>query len=95
MPYDHELLHLIEDWWRGYVVYEGEGEGGGGRSVKRKTRYASDVVGGGLEILVGPRGGSYYIDEDGTKVYLVSRRKPNRNYTPPPGSFSRYLQNQI
>jgi len=24
MPNDHELLHFIEDWWRGYVVYEGE-----------------------------------------------------------------------
>jgi len=24
MPDDHELLHFIEDWWRGYVVYEGE-----------------------------------------------------------------------
>jgi len=24
MPDDHELLHFIEDWWRGYVIYEGE-----------------------------------------------------------------------
>ena len=24
MPDDYELLHFIEDWWRGYVVYEEE-----------------------------------------------------------------------
>ena len=24
MPDDHKLLHFIEDWWRGYVVYEEE-----------------------------------------------------------------------
>jgi ribosomal protein L24E len=60
--------------------------------VKRRTRYASDYAG---EVLVGPRGGSYYVDKDGVKVYLVSKKKPNRYYNPPTGSFSRYLQNQI
>lgn len=21
---DHQLLHFVDDWWRGYVVYEAE-----------------------------------------------------------------------
>jgi len=24
---DSELLHFVDDWWRGYVVYEGNEEG--------------------------------------------------------------------
>lgn len=28
-------------------------------------------------------GGFYYVDKDGVKVYLVSRKKPSRNYNPP------------
>jgi hypothetical protein len=40
------------------------------------------------EVLVGPRGGSYYVDKDGVRVYLVSRKKPSRNYNPPTPDLS-------
>jgi len=50
------------------------------------------------QLFVGKKGGTYYLNEKGRKVYVhmidKQRRKVQRKrYNPPTGAFLRYLQN--
>ena len=47
------------------------------------------------EIFTGKRGGRYFINDFGNKVYITKGAyKERRNYKPRPGAFARFTENQ-
>jgi len=55
----------------------------------------------GKQLFQGERGGKYYLNEAGNKVYVNENRlnrkqksKPRRTFKPRPGAFQRYLNHQ-
>lgn len=63
-----------------------------------RTRDYDTVMREDREILAGQFGGTYYIDDDGTRVYLRKKKKPNtknRLKRLKRGAFYRSMQNQI
>ena len=60
-------------------------------TMKRRSRQVEEVLKEDRKIFVGKRGGNYYIDEDGTRVYLRLKKKPSRKYNMPRGAFARYV----
>jgi hypothetical protein len=60
------------------------------------TNLSSEIS--GKQLFVGKRGGTYYFDEKGRKVYVYMVDKQHlkakrKRYNPPTGAFLRYLQN--
>jgi hypothetical protein len=66
-------------------------------SKKHLSRYTEIVLEEQREIFIGKRDGSYYINENGEKVYLTNKptAKPNRRFKPKRGAFYRSIQNQL
>jgi len=66
-------------------------------SRRHLSRYAEIVLKEQREIFIGKRDGSYYFDEDDTKVYLTNKpiAKTKRKFTPKRGAFYRSIQNQL
>ena len=62
--------------------------------MKNRSRLIEIVANEEREVFIGKRGGTYYIDENGNRVYLRSRKKVSRKYNTPKGAFARYLENQ-
>jgi len=50
----------------------------------------------GRKIFTGQRGGRYFVNDFGARVYITkSEPKVRRAYHPPRGSYARFLENQI
>jgi hypothetical protein len=63
--------------------------------MKHRARQTDIVLNENRELFIGKRGGIYYIDENGRRVYLADKKKkPTRKYNVPRGAFARYLESQ-
>ena len=62
--------------------------------MKHRARQTDIVLNENRELIIGKRGGIYYIDENGKRVYLADKKKPTRKYKAPRGAFARYLESQ-
>jgi len=56
----------------------------------------------GKQLRVGAKGGKYYINENGNKIYVNDDRRnrkhrggTSKKYRPPTGAFGRFLKNQL
>ena len=64
-------------------------------SLSLMKRIHRDHLPEGAKIASGKRGGQYYIDEDGEKIYITaSTRQPARSFKAKRGAFLRWLESQ-
>jgi flavin-dependent dehydrogenase len=58
-------------------------------------RIHRDLLPEQAKIVTGKRGGQYYLNEEGQKVYITtSTRKPQRSFKAKRGAFLRWLESQ-
>ena len=69
--------------------------------MKTRARKLHLILQENRELIRGERGGLYYIDDEGNRVYAIqSENKPRekrpsrRTFNVPRGAFARYLENQ-
>nr|BAR30860.1 hypothetical protein [uncultured Mediterranean phage uvMED] len=49
----------------------------------------------GAPIIIGPRGGQYYVNKDGEKIYITSSsRQPSRSFQFNHGKFKKWYEHQ-